>query len=68
VSTATIITLALVPFAALNIYFQRRTWVALWIGLRSIPSAIAAGLKGDPEGAVKGLADAVRYLDGEDAS
>jgi hypothetical protein len=68
-STPVIIALTVcVPLAAMNIYFQRRAWIALWIGLRGIPSSFVAGLKGDPEGSVKGLADAVRYLDGEDAS
>ena len=65
-STGTIIALAVcIPLAAMNIYFQRRAWVALWIGLRGIPHLFAAISKGDPDGAFKGLEDAIRYMKGE---
>jgi hypothetical protein len=69
VSTGTVVTLAIcLPLAALGFYFQRRAWVALWIGIRGIPSSFAAALRGDIDGSLKGLADAVRYLNQEDPS
>jgi hypothetical protein len=68
-SGSTIAVLAIcIPLAALSFYLDRqnvaRNLKASWIAIRHIPKGCACAVRGDIDGAFKGIADSINYLNG----